>query len=360
MKSLKNIWLSIITLLITTSGSISQTVELKAVGGLQYDVVRFKVKPGGKVKLVLKNTDDMDHNLVITEIGAREKVVKAAFQLAEKGPKMEFIPDISEVLYSIGVISPGEEKTLTFTAPSKEGVYPYVCTYPGHGSFMFGAMYVTNDEMPELSEDLHVPESRRSGQMAASSHDHHTQKKFHPYETTPPYMYRIFMPDSGPASIAVRLSEDLSYCWDAVRCQLRYAWSGEFVDPSEPWSIKGDAMAKVLGEKFYIENENFPLHIGNSPSEVEYRGYRLNNDGFPEFLYTVNGYLVHELLLPMRDNNGILRKFRIPDLDRDLVVESSPQKMSKVSVSKGSKTRSGYELSAGEGKSFELSIDRLK
>src|SRR5690606_18440307 len=92
-------------------------VEIKAVGGLQYDVVRFQVEPGEQVRLILQNTDDMDHNLLITAPGRRESVVEAAFQLADRGPEREFIPDSEWVLESMGVVSPGEEAVLEFTAP---------------------------------------------------------------------------------------------------------------------------------------------------------------------------------------------------------------------------------------------------
>jgi putative heme-binding domain-containing protein len=34
---------------------------------------------------------------------------------------------------------------ITFNVPTQPGVYPYVCTYPGHWRRMFGAMYVVDD-----------------------------------------------------------------------------------------------------------------------------------------------------------------------------------------------------------------------
>ena len=34
---------------------------------------------------------------------------------------------------------------LTFSAPEQVGVYPYICTYPGHWRRMFGALYVVED-----------------------------------------------------------------------------------------------------------------------------------------------------------------------------------------------------------------------
>ena len=120
-------------------------ISLKAITGLQYDLARFSVKPGTKVKLILTNSDDMSHNLLFTKPGARQLVVDEALKMGDKGPELNYIPQLPEVLWSIPVLSPGESKMLEFTAPEKPGVYPYVCTYPGHGFVMYGAMYVMQE-----------------------------------------------------------------------------------------------------------------------------------------------------------------------------------------------------------------------
>src|SRR5690606_33207975 len=119
-----------------------KTILIEAIPGMQYDLVRFQVRPGEKVKLVFTNKDDMGHNLLITKPEARIEVVNAALQLAEKGPVMEYIPDIPQVLWSIPVLFNGQSSSIQFNAPTEPGAYPYVCTYPGHGFVMYGVMYV--------------------------------------------------------------------------------------------------------------------------------------------------------------------------------------------------------------------------
>jgi putative heme-binding domain-containing protein len=52
-------------------------------------------------------------------------------------------------------LQPRDVQQLSFTAPKKAGVYPYVCTYPGHWRRMFGALYVVDD----LEEYLAEPEA---------------------------------------------------------------------------------------------------------------------------------------------------------------------------------------------------------
>src|SRR6267378_2874916 len=143
-----------------TNKEVATTISLKAVSGLQYDQVRFRVRRGSAVKIVFTNTDEMSHNLVITRPGAREEVVKAALDLGDKGLALNYIPGSSNVLWSIPVVDPGQTKSITFTAPTMDGVYPYVCTFPGHGFVMYGAMYVTDKDMPPIEEDSNIPPSR--------------------------------------------------------------------------------------------------------------------------------------------------------------------------------------------------------
>src|SRR5690606_26647507 len=144
------------------------------ISGLQYDVVRFVVKPGETVNITLINTDEMAHNLLITQPGQREAVVDLAAAMEDEGPAKGYIPATDKVLAAIPVLKPGEQQTVQFKAPDQEGIFPYVCTYPGHGLVMYGAIYVTNSQLPPLETDPNVPPQRREAtdttHMQASGH----------------------------------------------------------------------------------------------------------------------------------------------------------------------------------------------
>jgi putative heme-binding domain-containing protein len=51
-------------------------------------------------------------------------------------------------------LQPRETQKLSFTAPAQPGVYPIVCTYPGHWRRMYAALYV----VPDLDAYLENPE----------------------------------------------------------------------------------------------------------------------------------------------------------------------------------------------------------
>ena len=114
---------------------------------MAYDKETIAVQAGKPVLFVLENADVMPHNFVI----ARPGTMQAIGELAEKEAqnpafaKRNFVPQSSDVLAASTLMQPQAAQRLTFTAPTEPGVYPYVCTYPGHWRRMFGAMYVVDD-----------------------------------------------------------------------------------------------------------------------------------------------------------------------------------------------------------------------
>lgn len=301
------------------------TVEINAVPGIRYDRVRFQAPPGAPVKIVFTNRDDvadMDHNLVVTRPGARMEVVQAGMQA---GVENSYVPRMPEVLAFTPQLERGGSYTLTFSAPTEPGAYPYVCTFPGHGYVMYGVMYV-GQEMPALASDENVPPQQRAGEDApvagaqGDAPDREGGGRAGPppegpplsFGTTFPAVSRTFMPESGPASIAVGFEDGQSYNFDAGEGFLRYAWAGGFVDNWEHWRGNGNAYAAVEGEIFYRSRIGVPLRFGarEEAGDVEFLGYRLGDDDVPEFHYRLDGADVHEKIEP-RAGGGLVRTFRI-------------------------------------------------
>ena len=75
------------------------------------------------------------------------------------------MPDSPKILFKSLLLPPRGVQKITFTAPTKPGVYPIVCTYPGHWRRMFAALYVVDDleeyqadpeSLPELKNPLPI------------------------------------------------------------------------------------------------------------------------------------------------------------------------------------------------------------
>lgn len=126
----------------TWTNGPDQVITIGTKPGLKFDLAEIQVKAGSKVKFVFNNNDDMLHNCVITNPGAANKVGEAALNLGLKGAEMNYIPDMTEVLYHTGLMQPESTEALYFVVPAKTGDYQYVCTFPGHHTLMQGKMKV--------------------------------------------------------------------------------------------------------------------------------------------------------------------------------------------------------------------------
>jgi azurin len=333
-------------------------VEISAIPGLRFNIPRFEAAPGAIVKLVFRNADsqaDMSHNLVITRPGAREKVVQAALQATAQ---QQYVPSIPEVLFHTPLVEQGDSFTLTFTAPTAAGVYPYACTFPGHGFVMYGAMYV-GTPLPPLGGDENVPPTQRVARRQRGGRPDqppaiHQAVSF---GTTLPAVSRTFLPESGPASIAVALPGGQSYDFDAGVSYLRYAWSGGFVDNFPHWRGNGNAYADVLGEVWYRSKVHFPWRVGASDSlpEVRFKGYRLVDGGYPEFSYTVGGAEVRELVKPRSGGPGIVRTFEI-QTDQPLRFVTDPEGGARFAASAGQMQGKVLTLSPAQARHFTLTM----
>ena len=118
-----------------------------------FTVKQFAAKPGQPVKLVFTNPDATDHNLLIVKDGTLAEVGMAANEMA-KDPKFansNFILEskrhlIIEAAPMIGPTRKSLVHVMRFKAPSEPGVYPYVCTFPGHWIVMRGDMVVASTD----------------------------------------------------------------------------------------------------------------------------------------------------------------------------------------------------------------------
>ena len=89
------------------------------------------------------------------------------------------MPVSSKILLASQLLQPRQSQKLDFTAPSQPGIYPYVCTYPGHWRRMFGALYVVEDLDDYLADpegylarnSLPVEDELCDREMAASLRD---------------------------------------------------------------------------------------------------------------------------------------------------------------------------------------------
>lgn len=118
-----------------------------------FSLTEFRARPGQPVKIVFSNPDATDHNLVVVRPGALAEVGTAANEMAKdpRNAKGNFIPQekSDRILHAAPMIGPNRSAlvhVLRFHAPEEPGVYPYVCTFPGHWVVMNGTMVIAKNE----------------------------------------------------------------------------------------------------------------------------------------------------------------------------------------------------------------------
>lgn len=124
---------------------------------MSYDKDLVVVAAGKPVEFLLENSDLMPHNFVIGRPGSLEEIGLLSEANAQQPGFAErhFVPQSDKVLAKSTLLQPRESQKVSFQVPNEPGVYPYVCTYPGHWRRMYGALYVVAD----LDEYLANPDA---------------------------------------------------------------------------------------------------------------------------------------------------------------------------------------------------------
>lgn len=112
-----------------------------------FDKVQLVAEAGKPVELVFHNSDAMQHNWVLLQVGAADEIGLAAEKLPPQADSQGrlYIPASPKVLQATKMLNPNDTIRLRFNAPSEPGDYPYLCTYPGHWQRMRGVLKVVKD-----------------------------------------------------------------------------------------------------------------------------------------------------------------------------------------------------------------------
>ena len=119
---------------------------------MRFTIEQFAVKAGQPLKVIFTNPDATDHNLLFIKPDSLSQVGMAANEMARdpKNANSDFIPAEQQnlILQATPMIGPTRQAkvhVLRFNAPTKPGIYPYLCTFPGHWVVMRGEMVVTDE-----------------------------------------------------------------------------------------------------------------------------------------------------------------------------------------------------------------------
>lgn len=111
-------------------------VTLEANDQMKFDKSLIEAKPGQKVQVTLRNVGtmpkvSMGHNFVVLDgkVAPEAFIEASSMQMANE----HIAPELVEhVIAHTKLLGPGEFDTITFTAPTTPGDYPFLCSFPGH------------------------------------------------------------------------------------------------------------------------------------------------------------------------------------------------------------------------------------
>ena len=119
----------------------TDTIQLQANENMRFDKELFKVHTGKKITLIFENTSapantSMSHNVVILKPG----IDLADFADAARNAQNEqYVPSsvMSLIIAHTKLVAGGQSDQVEFTM-SQPGVYPFICSFPGHWGTMQG------------------------------------------------------------------------------------------------------------------------------------------------------------------------------------------------------------------------------
>ncbi len=114
---------------------------------MKYDKAVITATPGSQVKLIFENLDEMPHNFVLCAPHPDKndkgmEVAQLAWQMGAAGNEKAWIPESPRILAHTGMVAAHGKEELLLKIPEQPGIYPYVCTFPGHAMAMNGELRV--------------------------------------------------------------------------------------------------------------------------------------------------------------------------------------------------------------------------
>lgn len=139
-----------------------------------------------------------------------------------------------------------------------------------------------------------------------------------------PYLLRSFLMFDGKKRthvISVGTPEQVNYAYDLKQGALLQVWKGEFIDVTEMWKDRGEPqLAKPLGTVLALSgapalaalaDKDAPWPDSIAFDDLQNKGYVLDKNKMPTFLYSSNGADVSDKIAVQSGGAGIDRTISI-------------------------------------------------
>ncbi len=126
------------------NGTRGRQLKIEAISGLRFSEKELKAKAGEQITIRFQNMDSIPHNFVLCKPGTLETVgMASSMMLANpKIAEMHYVPETDDVLHFSPMLYTRSGYEMNITAPAEPGIYPYMCTFPGHWAVMKGTLII--------------------------------------------------------------------------------------------------------------------------------------------------------------------------------------------------------------------------
>ena len=140
-------------------------------------------------------------------------------------------------------------------------------------------------------------------------------------------IYRHFMEQSSPRTIAVALPEQVNYVFDNSKFQISALWRGDFVNAGEHWSKRSRGRAPMAGEDILLLSAAIQPFVELAPPSekipapadraagYDFGGYQIDDKRRPIFHYAWNGLEVDDfteaVLSDVSDSVAVNRRLNV-------------------------------------------------
>lgn len=150
-------------------------------------------------------------------------------------------------------------------------------------------------------------------------------------------IYNNFIKGSTARTVGVGYPHGQNIAFSTQNCSLDLAWRGKFISAGLHWTARGKGRIGPLSKQVAKLNEGQGAwYIDGKSASVQFKGYKLDNNGQPTFNYQVNGANVQEKFIPKE--NG---------MERIITFEDQIEKNLELLLNHNSNAKNPHDLSAG-------------
>ena len=119
-------------------------IKIETGKNLSYTPRTIRVNAGETITRTLLNPDVVPHNWALIRPGSLHTVGDLLNKIISQpdAALKQYIPKSDDVLFYTDIVNPHGQTSIFFQVPAEKGVYPFLCSFPGHWKVMNGEFIV--------------------------------------------------------------------------------------------------------------------------------------------------------------------------------------------------------------------------